>query len=82
MKLHMRGFPDAPVADYAEASRIYEDRRDESGEGASTFDEGAVLDGDGVSMARISYNGRVWVPGPYVADDTPLWDNRITPITA
>ncbi len=42
------------VADIAEARRVYCERRDESGEGASTFPRGQV------GELSISYNGRVW----------------------
>jgi hypothetical protein len=42
------------VTSLAEASRIYGELRDDSGEGASTFPDGRV------GHYRISYNGRVW----------------------
>jgi hypothetical protein len=42
------------VGSLAEASRVYSQLRDASGEGASTWPDGKV---DGY---RISYNGRVW----------------------
>lgn len=42
------------VTSLAEASRIYGELRDESGEGFSTFPDGRV------GHYRISYNGRVW----------------------
>jgi len=76
MRLEMAGWPPEAVSGYAEASRIYEERRDESGEGASTFDDGAVRNDQGAILARISYNGRVWAPGPYDPDAVPIWDNR------
>jgi hypothetical protein len=76
MKLSMARWPTQPVSDFTEASRIYCARRDASGEGASTFDDGHVLDDAGAAMGRISYNGRVWGPGTYGTGDTPLWDNR------
>lgn len=77
MQLHMEGFNPVTVADFAQASRIYGERRDESGEGASTFADGAVLDDRGVRIGRISYNGRIWAPGPFKPNDTPIWDNSI-----
>ena len=43
------------VASLEEASRVYQTKRDESNEGASTFPDGRVTGG-----YRISYNGRVW----------------------
>lgn len=47
------------VADFAEASAVYRAACEASGEGASTFPEGAIFDGDD-KLARVSYNGRVW----------------------
>lgn len=47
------------VADFAEASAAYAQARDLSGEGGSTFPEGALTDGTD-RLARVSYNGRVW----------------------
>lgn len=76
MKLHMEGFKPIAVADFAEASHIYSERREDSGEGASTFAGGDVHDEDGVHIGRISYNGRIWAPGPFDPNDTPIWDNR------
>lgn len=65
-----------PVETYAEASAVYSAARDASGEGASTFRDGVVKDANGRTMARVSYNGRVWPPGPYVEGAVPLYDNR------
>lgn len=76
MRLFIEGRLSREVATLQEASVRYEAVRDESGEGASTFPDGDVLDADGRSIARISYNGRVWPPGPYDPAATPLWDNR------
>lgn len=78
MKLRMAGWPDEDVRDHETASRRYEERRDDSGEGASTFEDGQIVDEAGRVTARISYNGRVWAPGPYDPDARPLWDNRET----
>lgn len=46
------------VASLDEAVTVYEQTRDESGEGASTFASGEVI-GPGGARWRISYNGRV-----------------------
>jgi len=43
------------VKDFAEASRIYCELRDKSGEGASTWPDGELSTGH-----YISYNGKVW----------------------
>lgn len=50
------------VADFAAASAAYQQARDLSGEGASTFPAG-IIDRDGVMFATVSYNGRVWSTG-------------------
>lgn len=53
----------------AEASKIYSDMRDQSGEGASTFAEGEWQGN------RISYNGKVWAgAGDWNAGDKPIYD--------
>ena len=76
MDLIMQGWDPTPVSDYAEASRIYCERRDESGMGASGFGDGRIVAPTGAHVARISYNGRVWPPGKWKTGDRPLWDNR------
>ncbi|MGH8159278.1 MAG: hypothetical protein ACREPQ_14250 [Rhodanobacter sp.] len=61
------------VCDLYDASSHYQILRDDSGEGASTFPEGMVYNGD-VWVARISYNGRVWAPKPWAKGDLPLME--------
>ena len=78
MKLKMAGWPDENVRDHATASRLYGERRDESGEGASTFHDGELVDDAGKPIGRISYNGRIWGPGAWDPTATPIWDNRMT----
>ncbi len=78
MRLRMEDWTDQPVADHAEAFALYAKRRDDSGEGASTFADARIVDDGGRDLARISYNGRVWAPGPYDPDAKPLWDNKRT----
>lgn len=82
MQLHMKGFAPITVPDFAEASRTYCARREESGEGASTFSDGLVLNEHGDHIGRISYNGRIWTPGPFNPNDTPIWDNSKPAIDA
>jgi len=55
------------VTSLAEASRIYCELRDESGEGSSTWPEGQV------GQHRISYNGKVWL-GKWESSATPVFD--------
>jgi hypothetical protein len=57
--LKQNGFLDAPVPTQEDAHVLYEKRRDESGEGASTFDCGRLFEGN-VYLGRFSYNGRFW----------------------
>lgn len=47
-----------------ECSKLYQNIRDRSNLGASSFADGNVLC-DGKIVARISYNGRIWSPEPY-----------------
>jgi hypothetical protein len=58
---------------YADASALYAQQRDYSGEGVSTFPAGRIEQG-GETIARVSYNGRVWSPGKWAEGDTPLFD--------
>jgi hypothetical protein len=55
------------VASLEEASRVYCELRDESGEGGSTFPEGKV------GKHRISYNGKVWL-GAWTAGEEPVYN--------
>lgn len=50
-----------PITSYAEACKIYCSIRDKSEEGVSTFPGGVIKASDGKTIARISYNGCVWV---------------------
>jgi len=75
MILRQRGYPDLTVEDLAGASRQYCERRDASGLGASGFPDGSILV-DGRPIARTSYNGRIWPPGPWDTETEPLYDNR------
>jgi hypothetical protein len=65
------------VASFEQASRIYAQYRDASLEGASTFPDGYILDGDRI-IARVSYNARVWPPAGWREGQTPLFDPRAT----
>jgi hypothetical protein len=59
-KLGVRGIHRAK--DLTQAIAIYEQKRDESGEGASTWPSGIVKQ-DGRIVGCISYNGRYWPAG-------------------
>lgn len=65
-----------PVKSYKEASAIYCAERDASGEGGSTFPEGAIW-ADGLQVARVSYNGKVWsslTSAEWTLSDQPIFD--------
>lgn len=59
-----------PVESLAEASTIYAQKRDASGQGYKSFPEGTITPGD----FRVSYNGRVWPAGPWAQGVQPLYD--------
>jgi hypothetical protein len=60
------------VSGFAEASHVYAELRDASREGASTFPDGVVFDGNRM-VARVSYNAKVWLPGP-TEGQTPIFN--------
>jgi hypothetical protein len=60
------------VSSFAEASLVYAAHRDGSFEGASTFPDGAIFDGNQM-IARVSYNAKVWLPGS-TEGQTPIFD--------
>lgn len=65
------------VASFEQASDMFCTARDASGLGASEIEERAlIVSNTGVILAHVSYNGRVWAGPEYVADATPLYDNR------
>jgi hypothetical protein len=60
------------VGSFAEASLVYAEHRDASFEGASTFPDGTIFDGNRM-IARVSYNAKVWLPGP-AEGQTPIFN--------
>jgi len=79
MAIRQPGYAELVATDWADASRRYCRRRDHSGLGASAFPDGTVLI-DGIAIARIGYNGRIWPLGHWSPDMAPIYDNR--PIAA
>lgn len=77
-RIVQKGYPDIFVGDWAEASRRYSDRRELTGLGASMFPDATLLV-EHLLVGRISYNGRIWLPGEWHPDDRPLYDNRNAP---
>lgn len=62
------------VLSLAAASKLYCELRDKSGLGASRFPDAEVIGYDDKPAARISYNGRVWAPGPWVPGSSPIME--------
>ncbi len=58
------------------ASMAYAERRDESGEGASTFPLADVRDATGRIVGHLSYNGKVWArpSRDWQPGDQPIYD--------
>jgi hypothetical protein len=77
LRLHIGKRSPIPVGSLAEASERYSAVREALGFGASRLPEGRVCDDADKLVARVSYNGRVWPPAPWVPDMTPLYDNRV-----
>jgi hypothetical protein len=61
------------VASFENASQMFCKARDASGYGASKIKSPLIVDENGVPIARVSYNGRVWAGAEYVPDAVPLY---------
>jgi len=61
-----------PVASLAEASARYQ--RFRGAKLSSRIGEGVVFDDAGIEVARVSYNGRVWAPGPWTSGREPIME--------
>jgi len=61
-----------PVASLAEASARYQQFR--GAKLSSRIGEGVVFDEAGIEVARVSYNGRVWAPGPWTSGREPIME--------
>lgn len=61
------------VGSLAEASAEYAKERDASGEGASTFPAGTIMQ-NRRKIAHVSYNAKVWPPEPWTPKLAPLFD--------
>lgn len=59
MTLHIGSRERVRVNSLDHASEVYSERRDASGEGASTFPRGKIVQA-GMVIATVSYNGRLW----------------------
>jgi hypothetical protein len=68
-----------PVRDFADASDMYSTARTKkfTRTGGSKFPEGVITD-DGKPVARVSLNGCVWAPGPWVPGLVPIYDPRVS----
>lgn len=65
-----------PIADYAEASRLFCAARDKAGTGGRDTPTPLIFEGDR-QVAYVSYNGRVWAGDPrdWQPGRKPLYDN-------
>jgi len=61
-----------PVASLADASARYQ--RFRGSKISSRIGKGVVFDEHGVEVARVSYNGRVWAPGPWTSGREPIME--------
>jgi len=66
-----------PVGSLQQASEMFCAARDKSGHGASRTPNVTIVNERGETVARISYNGRVWPVGEWTPDQKPIYDNRI-----
>jgi hypothetical protein len=66
------------AASFEEASLVYARCRDASLEGASTFPDGVILDGNR-TIARVSYNAKVWPPEKWSKGQVPLFNPYAKP---
>lgn len=64
------------VTSFAQASQMFCVARDKYGEGTSNTPTPLIVDGDGLVIARVSYNGRVWPGTAWTIDAKPLYDNQ------
>ena len=65
-----------PVSDFAAASDLFCQTRDAYGKGASKTPKACVVNSNGETIARISYNGRVWPAAEWFDGMMPIYDNR------
>lgn len=61
------------VADFAEASKLYDAARTKSGQGVRTFPDGEIK-ADRATIARVSYNAKIWPVEPWAPGQVPLYD--------
>jgi hypothetical protein len=65
------------VADFAEASRIYDAAWDAEYRKGGCLRGAQIFDGETL-IARVSQNGRIWSPEPWTPEAVPLFDNRVS----
>lgn len=62
------------VSCFRDASEIYCNMRDNSGEGGSTWEDGRIFNDAGEQIAYVSYNGRVW------SGSAKTWSSKELPL--
>jgi hypothetical protein len=66
------GVQEIEVEDFAEASRVCREYIERNNLGGGNWDGGQVMQ-DGMQVAKVSYNGRIWSPGEWKSGDAPLY---------
>lgn len=61
------------VKNFEEASKACRAYIEENGLGGGNWMGGTILDAKGNEVGRVSYNGRVWAPGPDRIGDKAIW---------
>lgn len=71
----MPGVPNEFVeaADFAAASKACRDYIERHGLGSGNWAGGTIYDDANVEVGRVSYNGKIWAPGPWVNGSEPIW---------
>jgi hypothetical protein len=63
------------VESFEQASKVYCDQRDRSGQGSSRFNFGTIRNENGEPEAHVSYNGKVWEGSDFMANNKELLFN-------
>lgn len=61
------------VVDIPAASKACRDYIEKNDLGGGNWAGGLITDETGAEVGRVSYNGRVWPPGPLRTDSQPIW---------
>lgn len=73
LKIRSRKFK---VADFAEASRVYDEAWTAEMRKGGCIRGAEIYDASGEHIARVSQNGRIWSPEPWSPGQVPLYDRN------